>query len=432
LHPCTLSFYAFSYAMNDNATIDSPRTGPAPEPFKGPHTFLPRLAYVAAISAIIILASTGFGVWGVVSHYLIRFAENSSVNISAALSSTERDSFFTATVDGRRRVAREIPPDQLEQLDGRVRQFLKSFDIVKIKVYTREGLIMYSTDRAIIGERDLGNRRLANALTGRNDSKLVRKDRVQDLANESKLDVDVVETYVPIYDDDGEVIGCFEVYIDVSSYRGEIWQIVSLAVSVIAVVTLVVYGIAFIFLRRITQKLKEAANILERYAASDPLTGLHNRRHIFARARQELARLQRERVHHNPHTGMSVTLIDLDYFKMVNDAHGHLVGDEVLKETARRIQATTRAYDLVGRLGGEEFVIVHPDADYPQAKGVADRVWEAIRQEPYVIEGKKIRVAASLGVATLDPSVEQDITPALERADRALYTAKRTGRDRVV
>ncbi len=319
--------------MNDNATIDSPRTDQTPEPFKGPHTFLPRLAYVAAISAIIILASTGFGVWGVVSHYLIRFAENSSVNISAALSSTERDSFFTATPKGQRRVAREIPPDQLEQLDGRVRQFLKSFDIVKIKVYTREGLIMYSTDRAIIGERDLENRRLANALTGRNDSKLVRKGRVQDLANESKLDVDVVETYVPIYDDDGEVIGCFEVYIDVSSYRGEIWQIVSLAVSVIAVVTLVVYGIAFIFLRKITQKLKEAANILERYAASDPLTGLHNRRHIFARARQELARLQRERVQHNPHTGMSVTLIDLDYFKMVNDAHGHLVGDEVLKET---------------------------------------------------------------------------------------------------
>jgi diguanylate cyclase (GGDEF)-like protein len=430
--PCALSFHALLYAMNEDATIDNPRRNQAPEPFKATHTFLRKLTYIAALSAAVILAFTGFGVWSVVSHYIIRYAENSSVKISAALSSSERDSFFTATIEGQRRVVAEIPTDRLEQLDGRIRQFLKAFDIVKIKVYTRDGGIVYSTDRAIIGERDPGNLRLANALSGRNDAKLVRKDRVQDLANESKLDVDVVETYVPIYDDDGQVIGCFEVYIDVSRYRGEIRQIVSIAIVVIALITLVVYGIAFMFLRKITQKLREAENTLERYAASDPLTGLHNRRHIFVRAQQELARLQRERAHNNTHTGMSVTLIDLDYFKNVNDAHGHLVGDEVLKETARRIQASTRAYDLVGRLGGEEFVIVHPDADYVQAKGIASRIWEAIRQEPYVVEGKKIMVAASLGVATLDLTVEKDITPAMERADRALYHAKKTGRDRVV
>jgi diguanylate cyclase (GGDEF)-like protein len=418
--------------MNDNATIDSPRREQAPEPFKAPHTFLPRLAFVAALSAAIILAFTGFGVWNVVSHYLIRSAENSSVNISAALSSSERDSFFTATLDGRRTVVTEIPPDRLEQLDSRIHEFLKAFDIVKIKVYTRDGRIIYSTDRAIIGERDPDNRRLATALSGRNDAKLVRKDRVQDLANESKLDVDVVETYVPIHDDNGEVIGCFEVYIDVSRYRGEIQQIVSIAIVVIAAITLFVYGIAYIFLRKITQRLKEAENTLTRYAASDPLTGLHNRRHIFERARQELARLHRERAHNHPHAGLSVTLLDLDHFKKVNDAYGHLVGDEVLKETARRIQATTRAYDLVGRLGGEEFVVVHPDADYMQARAIAGRIWEAIRVQPYVIERNLIRVAASLGVATMDLSTETDLTPALERADRALYSAKKAGRDRVV
>jgi diguanylate cyclase (GGDEF)-like protein len=417
--------------MDQNATIDSPRKDQAPEPFRAPHTFLPKLTYIAAISAAIILAFTGFGVWSVVSHYVILFAEKSSVNITAALSSSERDSFFTAMLRGQRRVVTEIPPDRLKQLDARIRQFLTSFNIAKIKVYTRDGYIIYSTDRAIIGERDLGNRRLANALSGRVDAELVRKGQAQDLPDESKLAVDVVETYVPIYDDDGEVIGCFEVYMDVSPYRGEIRQIVTIAIAFIAMITLAVYGIAFVFHRKTAQKLKEAENTLERYAASDPLTGLHNRRHIFVRARQELSRLQREMEHDNPHTLMSVTMVDLDHFKKVNDAYGHLVGDEVLKETARRIQATTRTYDLVGRLGGEEFVIVHPDADYMQAKGIAGRIWEAIRQEPYVIEGKKIMVAASLGVATLDPSVEKDITPALQRADRALYSAKRAGRDRV-
>jgi diguanylate cyclase (GGDEF)-like protein len=418
--------------MNEKTTTNTGQREQAPEHFKAPHTFLPRLAYIAALSVAMILALTGFGVWSVVSHYVIRFAEKSSVNISTALSSVERNSFFTVTTEGRRTVVAAIPPGRLDQLDSRIRQFLKAFDIVKIKVYTPDGRIIYSTDRAIIGERDLGNRRLANALSGRNDASLVSKDRDQDLANESRLAMDVVETYVPIFDDDGQVIGSFEVYMDVSRYRGEIRQIVSIAIVVIAFITLMVCGIAFIFLRQITQKLKDAENTLERYAASDALTGLYNRRHIFARAREELARLQRERANHHPLAGMSVTLLDLDHFKKVNDAYGHLIGDEVLKETARRIQATTRAYDLVGRLGGEEFVIVHPDADYTQAKSIAGRIWEAIRQEPYVIEGKKITVAASLGVATLDPDVDEDITPALERADRALYNAKRQGRDRVV
>lgn len=418
--------------MGVNTTIDNLREDKAAEPFKAPHTFLPTLTAISAISAVLILAFTGFGVWSVVSHYVIRFAETSSVNISAALSSSERESFFTDTLQGQRRVVTEIPSDRLEQVDARIRQFLKAFDIVKIKVYALDGRIIYSTDHAIIGERDLDNRRLANALSGRNDTELVRKDRIQDLANESKINVDVVETYVPIHGEGGEVIGCFEVYLDVSRYRGEIRQIVSIAIAVIAMITLLVYGTAFLFLRKITKKLKEAESTLERYAASDPLTGLHNRRHVFVRARQELARLQRDRANNHPQSFLSVTMLDLDHFKKVNDAYGHLVGDEVLKETARRIQATTRAYDLVGRLGGEEFVIVHPDADYMQAKAIAGRIWEAIRREPYVIGEKKIRVAASLGVATLDPKSETDITPALQRADLALYNAKKAGRDRVV
>lgn len=388
------------------------------------------LNYVAAISAALVLGSTGFGVWSVVSHYLIRFAERSSVNISIAVASIEWDSLFIAIPNGQRRVVAEIPPEQLDRLDSRIRQFLKAFDIVKIKVYTVEKRIVYSTDREIIGESDIANQRLRNALAGRNDAKLVHKERVQDLANESKLDVDVVETYVPIYDDAGNVIGAFEVYMDVSHYRGEIWQIVSIALFVIAALSLVVYGMAFFFLRRIIRKLREAQDALERFAATDPLTGLHNRRHVLLRARQELARMQRERAQ-RPHKGMSVTMLDLDHFKKINDRYGHLVGDEVLKETAQRIRATTRAYDLVGRLGGEEFVIVHPDAEYTQAKSIACRIWEAIRAQPYAIEGNRIRVGASLGVASMDLTSEADLTPALQRADRALYNAKKSGRDRV-
>ena len=417
--------------MEDMPPIYAPPGERGPKPLKAPHLFLRRLTYLAAGSAASILLFTGFGFWTVVSHYVIRFAENSSVNISAALLSSERDSFFTDTSEGKPKVVEEIPPGRIDGLDERIRRFLKPFGLLKVKVYTRDERIIYSTDRAIIGERDPHNRRLRNALGGRTDSELVRRDRMQDLANEQRLDVDVVETYVPIYDDDGGVIGCLEVYMDVSRYREEIGQIVSLAIIVIGVIMLAVYGISFILLRKSTRKLKEAQDMLELYAASDPLTGLYNRRHILARARQELARLHREKAHADGHPGMSFTMLDLDHFKKINDTYGHLVGDEVLKETARRILATTRAYDLAGRFGGEEFIVVHPNADYTQAQGIANRIWGAIREKPYLIEGRKINVTASLGVATLDPATEKDFMPALKRADLALYDAKNTGRDRV-
>jgi diguanylate cyclase (GGDEF)-like protein len=428
---CFIVLCVILLTMEDMPPIYARPGERGPKPFKAPHLFLRRLAYIAAGSAVSIILFTGFGVWTVVSHYVIRYAENSSVNISAALLSSERESFFTETSEGKHKVVEEIPPGRFGWLDERIRQFLKPFGLLKVKVYARDARIIYSTDHTIIGERDPDNRRLRNALGGRNDSELVRKDRVQDLADEQRLDVDVVETYVPIYGDHGEVIGCLEVYMDVSHYRDEIRQIVSLAMIVIGVIMLAVYGTSFKFLRKSTQKLKEAQDMLEQYAATDPLTGLHNRRHILARARQELARFHRERAHDGGHPGMSFTMLDLDHFKKINDTYGHLVGDEVLKETARRILATTRAYDLAGRFGGEEFIVVHPNADYAQAQGIASRIWGAIRTEPYVIEGRKINVTASLGVATLDPATENDFMPALKRADLALYDAKNTGRDRV-
>jgi signal transduction histidine kinase len=248
--------------MHDAAPLFSPRRDLVPDPFETPHFFLRKLYCIAAISAAIVLAFTGFGVWNVVSHYMIRFAEDSSVRTSAALASSERDSFFIVTPEGRRNVAAGISPDRLEQLDARIRQFLKALDVAKIKIYTPNGRVIYSTDRAIIGEFDLGNSRLRKALSGRIDTELVRRDREQDLAGESKLDVDVVESYVPIHNDDGEVIGCFEVDMDVSRYRGEIWQIVSIAILVIAMVSLVVYGIAFIFLHKIAGKLADTLSAL--------------------------------------------------------------------------------------------------------------------------------------------------------------------------
>jgi two-component system cell cycle response regulator len=126
-------------------------------------------------------------------------------------------------------------------------------------------------------------------------------------------------------------------------------------------------------------------------------------------------------------------VLDIDYFKSVNDTHGHDAGDDVLREFATRIKKSIRGIDLACRLGGEEFVIVMPETDMAVATIVAERLRRRIASEPFPIaQGTKtLDVTISIGLATLD-SADDNAATILKRADQALYRAKRDGRNRVV
>jgi len=128
-----------------------------------------------------------------------------------------------------------------------------------------------------------------------------------------------------------------------------------------------------------------------------------------------------------------VLVLDIDYFKSINDGHGHDAGDDVLREFALRIRKSIRGIDLACRLGGEEFVIVMPETDMAVATIVAERLRRRIALEPFAIaQGtKSIEVTISIGLATLD-TVDDNAATILKRADQALYRAKRDGRNRVV
>jgi two-component system cell cycle response regulator len=129
---------------------------------------------------------------------------------------------------------------------------------------------------------------------------------------------------------------------------------------------------------------------------------------------------------------MAVMLIDLDFFKAVNDTHGHDVGDAVLREFALRLRRNIRGVDLACRFGGEEFVVLMPDTDFAQAQGVAERVRAAIAERPFDIGGgRSISVTISVGVSLNEHAVDAPET-LIKRADIALYRAKREGRNRVV
>lgn len=170
--------------------------------------------------------------------------------------------------------------------------------------------------------------------------------------------------------------------------------------------------------------LAERARI-EKVATHDFLTGLWNRRAILERLANELARARREI------TPLGVIMMDLDHFKQINDGYGHLQGDQVLQETAKRLTENVRPYDSVGRYGGEEFLLFAINADITQTFWIADRVRAAIDTEPIQIPGGHIGVTASFGVTALPAGATAEPWTLIEAADRALYRAKDLGRNRV-
>lgn len=178
-------------------------------------------------------------------------------------------------------------------------------------------------------------------------------------------------------------------------------------------------------LRREGRLISDRA-VLQEAAETDLLTGLRNRR-----ALQDLAEREFDRFHRRRHP-LSLLMVDLDHFKRVNDAHGHEIGDLVLKEAARRMVATVRPYDTVARWGGEEFVILSPHCGFADALVLAERVRKALASAPVVDpdSGLSLSITGSVGVASAGPGLEI-FDSVMRAADRALYTAKHRGRNLV-
>lgn len=163
----------------------------------------------------------------------------------------------------------------------------------------------------------------------------------------------------------------------------------------------------------------------QRQATHDSLTGLLNHSAILEALELELSRS------HRTAESVSVLLLDLDHFKAVNDTYGHSAGDQVLIETANRIRGVLRPYDLTGRVGGEEFLLVLPKCGPAGAAHLADRLRRSIGEQPFSRAAGPFTVTASIGVTSWPGSLPTSPTLLVEVADEALYRAKRTGRNKV-
>jgi two-component system, cell cycle response regulator len=179
--------------------------------------------------------------------------------------------------------------------------------------------------------------------------------------------------------------------------------------------------------KRHADQLRDTLQQSMELAIRDGLTGLHNRRYLES----HLASLVRLSL--TEERGMALLVLDIDHFKRVNDTHGHDAGDEVIREFARRIRKVVRGIDLCARFGGEEFVVVMPDTDVGFARSIAERIRERVAEVPFAVAdgAQQLDVTVSIGLAWLElggDSPEQLI----QRADQALYAAKRSGRNRVM
>ena len=182
---------------------------------------------------------------------------------------------------------------------------------------------------------------------------------------------------------------------------------------------------------KLEQKLKEANRQLEILATTDMLTGILNRRALWQRLIEELERCVRKK------TSLCLFMADLDHFKKINDTYGHLVGDRVLQEAVKRLKRNLRPYDIIGRYGGEEFVIGISEMCYRQImKSIGERLRKSVADTPMIIDDVELKVTISIGGTMAKPkqgyNIEAYLEKILKKADDALYEAKQKGRNRVI
>jgi diguanylate cyclase (GGDEF)-like protein len=175
---------------------------------------------------------------------------------------------------------------------------------------------------------------------------------------------------------------------------------------------------------KILEDIRASQDELKKQAATDPLTRLYNRRYFFSEADYllELAK--------SGNKPLSVLMIDIDHFKLVNDIHGHGVGDQVIIGIAQTLKKYSRSHDLIARFGGEEFVVLLPEADEEEAMRCAERIRIAVESLTIAGGTEPIRCTISVGIAAVNTG-GKSIESALQEADKALYQAKKSGRNRI-
>ena len=386
-----------------------------------PSDFLRTYLFTAVLSSLVLLGVSSYGVYQLFERYVVNMAESNALSLAVSIVAAQ-EKVLEQALDNT-----DFDQGRLSEVDTALRAFLKPYGILKIKLFSPQGVIVYSTDARVIGSPSLTNLDLDKALAGGSSSSIQTKDQIHDLTNEERFNVDVVESYVAMHSSKGEVIGAFEIYQDMTRFRDELESGVVTFFLGLSVILFFVVCASYSFMRTASHKLRAQQKMLQHLATIDPVTGLDNRAEITRKVDAEWERVKRG----DPAAkGFGIMMLDLDHFKAINDTYGHQVGDQLLMHIAHRLQGELRQYSDVGRYGGEEFMILLPDIALAQLKNTAERIIRMLAAEPYKIAGHSIKMTASAGVAVSEYN-DLNIDVIIKRADDNLYKAKDQGRNRV-
>ena len=431
--------------MNPNHAAGSPAT---PNAFDGsqdaspprapgwlakdnPNYLLNLFTVLLLASALTIMLVVGAAMDRIYSAAMVKNAQESAISVVNLLMNTELDNLIKPGPDGQLILA--IDPSDMQRLNLQMHRHLKPFSMHKIKIYTPDKKIVYSTDATLIGKIDKDNQYLDHVMaTGQPLSELQRKKVFVDLGGGKIEDASIVEAYAPTFDTNHKLLGVFEIYVDITKTRQEIFHVLTLTMTALALVLSVCLFSLYVLMKRGTLGLIKAHHELKELAIKDYLTGAYNRRYINERIKAEFYRMRRQSQHEQVEKSVGFIMADIDYFKKINDGYGHTVGDQVLREVSHRLKQGLRDYDVLCRYGGEEFLIMLPHTGQQECMEVAQRLRQSVISLPVTIDGlEPIAVTLSFGVATSVGGSEPE-QAVITRADQALYQAKKAGRDQVV
>jgi signal transduction histidine kinase/DNA-binding response OmpR family regulator/HPt (histidine-containing phosphotransfer) domain-containing protein len=233
--------------------------------YRNPDSLLLLLVKTAAISIVVIVVLSGYGFYRILSEQVIHSAKDESVQLCEVMIDQLKEFIFVSAPGKEMELG--LHGTESSKFDLSLRHFLVPFNVIKVKVYNAGKQIIYSTEPMLIGQIDKNNQRLKNALAGQVDARMVTKG-FRDLANEELLNVDVVETYVPLFSlDNKRVLGSFEVYVNVTHFRAEIRQGVVMMTLFLILVLAGVFWFLYLLMRRGTDKLNEAEAKLVEFSA---------------------------------------------------------------------------------------------------------------------------------------------------------------------
>ncbi|MFZ2267041.1 MAG: EAL domain-containing protein [Azonexus sp.] len=415
--------------------------------------------YFSTLSfVLIVLAAGGLGLLyrELSLRQMSELAESRNVAMARIFENALHDSLehlMTASVGRDAEFLRQA--EEVVELKKSAVALMQDTAVIKIKIYSRLGVTIFSTDDRQIGESRLDNGGFRSAMGGIVLSDLTHRNSI-DAFEGTRAEVDVLASYIPVLAADQSVVGVLELYQDVTPFMGQLRRSLWLVMAGVLAVCAALYLMQYLVVRRAqrilkeqegrikaardtleiqvearTEELKRANRQLEgeivvrRQAESklnylayhDPLTGLANRRCFIERLEEGLRQEQH----------LAVLFIDLDQFKQVNDSLGHGVGDELLVAVAGRLSEHVRLLDMLARLGGDEFIClmegVRSEADVAL---LAEEI-NATFESPFVLGEHELFLSASVGIC-LFPGDGQSVLELMRNADTAMYRAKALGR----